>query len=64
MKKRHEPDRMALEIAHRKLRIVNSLDDVLEKPSLKAVVTAVARRHVKRRSRFDFKKAQAGDLDD
>ena len=55
---------MALEIAHRKLRIVNSLDDVLEKPSLKAVVTAVARRHVKRRSRFDFKKAQAGDLDD
>ena len=64
MKKRHEPDRMALEIAHRKLRIVNPLDDILKKPSLKAIVMAVARKHVKRRSRFDFKKAQANDGDD
>ena len=64
MKKHRKPDRAALEIAHRKLRIVTPLDQVLKNPTLKAVVTAVARKHELRRSRFDYKKAQAGDLDD
>lgn len=62
-KVRIEPDRAALEIAHRRLRSSTSLDDMLKTPSLKRVVEAVARHHMKKRDRFDPKKLQANDND-
>lgn len=60
---RVEPDRAALQIAHSLLRSTWSLDDMLKVPSLKVVLYATARRHMKRRERFDPKKMQANDND-
>ncbi|MBC7860314.1 MAG: hypothetical protein H7Z39_16395 [Burkholderiaceae bacterium] len=58
-----EPDRAALEIAHRQLHTSRSLDDMLKVANLKATLYAVARRHMKRRERFDVRKMQANDND-
>jgi hypothetical protein len=58
---RAEPDRAALEIAHRMLRVTASLDDMLQNPTLQVVLKAVARRHMQRRALPDFKKLQAND---
>ena len=60
---RVEPDRAALQIAHSLLRSTWSLDDMLKVPSLKVVLYTTARRHMKRRERFDSKKMQANDND-
>ncbi|MGV8867659.1 MAG: hypothetical protein ACOH2S_12100 [Janthinobacterium svalbardensis] len=60
---RIEPDRAALVIAHGMLRSSWALDDMLKVPSLKVVLYATARRHMKRRDRFDPKKMQANDND-
>ncbi|NGZ86434.1 hypothetical protein [Duganella aceris] len=60
---RIEPDRAALEIAHRKCRISMSLDDMLKVPNLKATLYAAARKHMRSRARFDPKKLQANDND-
>lgn len=60
---RAEPDRASLEIAHRMLRVKDSLDDMLKNPTLRVVLRAVAGRHMKRRARVDVKKLQANDND-
>ena len=60
---RAEPDRAALEIAHRMLRVTASVDDMLKNPSLRVVLRAVARRHMQRRNQVDLKKLQANDND-
>jgi len=60
---RAEPDRAALEIAHRMLGSKASLDDMLKDPALKAALRAAARRHMRQRARFDPKKLQANDND-
>ena len=60
---REQPDRAALEIAHRKAHNKMSLDDMLKVPSLKATLYAMARRHMRNRSKFDPKKMQANDND-
>lgn len=60
---RAEPDRAALEVAHRMLGSKASLDDMLKDPALKAALKALARRHMRRRDRFDPKRLQANDHD-
>lgn len=57
------PDRAALEVAHRHLLTAQPLDEMLKNPSLKVILEAVARRHMQRRARVDFKKLQANDHD-
>jgi hypothetical protein len=57
------PNRAALEAAHRKLRTATPLDALLQNPTLKVVVEAVARIHMRRGDRVDFKKLQANDHD-
>lgn len=61
---RAEPDRAALEIAHRMLRVPTALDDMLKVPALHIILKAVARRHMQRRAQVDVKKLQANDHDD
>ena len=56
-----QPDRAALEIAHRKLCTTTTLDDMLKNPALKVVLSAVARRHMQRRALVDVKKLQSND---
>lgn len=58
---RAEPDRAALEIAHRMLGAKTSLDDMLKDPTFKAALNAAARRHMRRRAQVDLKKLQAND---
>ena len=60
---RAEPDRAALEIAHRMLGSKASLDDMLKNPTLTAALKAAARRHMRRRAQVDLKKLQANDND-
>jgi hypothetical protein len=57
------PDRAALEIAHSFLRTAIPLDKMLANPTFKAILNAVATRHMKRRERLDVKKLQANDHD-
>jgi hypothetical protein len=61
---RAEPDRAALEIAHRMLRVTVPLDAMLQHPTFQIVLRAVARRHMRRRAQVDLKKLQANDHDD
>nr|WP_314606539.1 hypothetical protein [uncultured Janthinobacterium sp.] len=58
-----EPDRAALEIAYGQMHTSRPLDELLKVPNLRATLYAVARRHMKRRDRFDPKKIQANDND-
>ncbi len=60
---RAEPDRAALEIAHRALQSPQSLDDMLKNRGLELILKLLARRHVQRRERVDVKKLQANDHD-
>lgn len=60
---RAEPDRAALEVAHRLLCTPAALDDMLKNPTLQVVLNAVARRHMRRRAEVDVKKLQANDID-
>lgn len=60
---RVEPDRVALEIAHRMLDSKVPLDDMLKNPALSAALKAVARRHMRRRAHVDIKRLQANDND-
>lgn len=56
-----EPDRAALEVAHRALRSPATLDDMLKIPALAMILKCLARRHMQRRARIDVKKLQAND---
>lgn len=60
---RIQPDRAALEIAHRQLLVTTPLDKMLEHPAFRLILENVARRHMQRRERRDFKKLQANDSD-
>jgi hypothetical protein len=51
--RRAEPDRAALEIAHRQLRNKMPLDDMLRVAGLRATLYSLARRHMRRRDAFD-----------
>jgi len=58
---RVEPDRAALEIAHRALCTKAPLDEMLKDRALELILKLLARRHMQRRARFDVKKLQAND---
>jgi hypothetical protein len=58
-----QPDRAALEIAHRILCATQSLDDMLKSPALAICLKNVAPRHMQRRAKLDVKKLQANDVD-
>lgn len=60
---RLQPDRAALEIAHRNLGAEASLDDMLSHPTLRIILENRARHHMQRRTRTDVKKLQANDND-
>jgi hypothetical protein len=60
---RAEPDRAALEIAHRALCTTVSLDDMLKDRPQELILKLLARRHMQRRARVDVKKLQANDND-
>ena len=60
---RAEPDRAALEVAHRMLRTPTPLDEMLQHPAFQLVLKTLARRHMRRRSQVDVKKLQANDND-
>lgn len=58
-----EPDRVALEIAHRALRTTVPLDEMLKHRAQELILKCLARRHMQRRARIDVKKLQANDND-
>lgn len=58
-----EPDRMSLEIAHRRLAITQTLDEAMQNRPLYLCLKNVAKRHMQRRSKFDAKKLQSNDVD-
>jgi hypothetical protein len=60
---RIQPDRAALEIAHRILRTTQPLDDMLKSTALTIILNNVAIRHMQRRSQIDVKKLQSNDVD-
>ena len=60
---RAEPDRAALEIAHRALRSALPLDEMLKDRPQELILKMLARRHMQRRERVDVKKLQANDND-
>lgn len=64
MAARIQPDRAALEIAHRMLSVSTPLDDMLKQSIFRLILENVARRHMQRRERLDVKKLQANDLDE
>ncbi len=61
MSLRIEPDRAALEIAHRLLSTDMALDDMLKRTAYQLILKNVARRHMQRREAMDVKKLQAND---
>jgi hypothetical protein len=60
---RPEPDRLALELAHRALRSATPLDKMLANPTLRIILENRARHFMQRRARVDVKKLQANDYD-
>lgn len=58
------PTRMALEIAHRFLKVSTPLDEMLRHPTYRPILENVARLHIKRLQKFDAQKARANDLDE
>ena len=60
---RADPDRAALEIAHRALGSAMPLDEMLKSRPLELILLLLARRHMQRRARVDVKKLQANDND-
>lgn len=63
MMTRAEPDRAALEIAHRALGSKVPLDVMLADRAQELILKLLARRHMQRRERIDVKKLQANDHD-
>ncbi len=61
MQPRIDPDRAALEIAHRLLRTPMTLEQMLGSRPLSLILMNVARRHMQRRNVFDTKRLQAND---
>ena len=60
---RVDPDRAALEIAHRALATTMPLDEMLQHRGYELILKCLARRHMQRRARIDVKKLQANDHD-
>ncbi len=60
---RIEPDRAALEIAHRQLFTTMPLDEMLQHRDFSLILKNVARRHMQRRAQLDVKKLQANDTE-
>jgi hypothetical protein len=60
---RIQPDRAALEIAHRLLCVTVPLDEMLKSRAQQIILENVARAHIKRRDRLDVKKLQSNDHD-
>ncbi|WP_317205454.1 hypothetical protein [Janthinobacterium sp.] len=60
---RADPDRAALEIAHRALQSSIPLDEMLKTRCYELILKLLARRHMQRRTRVDVKKLQANDHD-
>lgn len=60
---RVDPDRLALEIAHRALQTPMPLDEMLKSRPYELILKLLARRHMQRRERVDVKKLQANDHD-
>lgn len=58
-----EPDRAALEIAHRSLCTSVPLEVMLKNRAHELILKLLARRHMQRRARVDVKKLQANDHD-
>lgn len=63
MQPRIEPDRAALEVAHRLLHTPLSLEQMLASRPLSLILQNVARRHMQRRCGYDVKRRQANDCD-
>lgn len=63
MQPRIEPDRAALEVAHRLLHTDLDLEQMLASRPLSLILYNVARRHMQRRAQADLKKLQAADAD-
>jgi hypothetical protein len=61
--RRIDPDRIALEIAHRALATSMPLDEMLQRRHYELILKLLARRHMQRRARVDVKKLQANDHD-
>ena len=57
------PDRISLEIAHRKLNSELSLDEMLKSQTYRRILNGTAIKYMKNRERFDIKKVQANDHD-
>ena len=55
---RIQPDQLALEIAHRRLRIGLSFSDAMRNPTYKKLIESRARVHIKQREKFDLKKCK------
>lgn len=60
---RIEPDRFALESAHRRLQVTTPLEEMLKHRAFRLILENVARRFMQRRSGIDIKKLQANDID-
>ncbi len=60
---RIDPDRIAMEIAHRALATSMPLDEMLKHRHYELILKLLARRHMQRRARVDVKKLQANDHD-
>lgn len=63
MTARIQPDRAALEVAHRLLFVATPLDEMLRQTTFRLILENVARRHMQRRGARDLKKLQANDND-
>lgn len=63
MQPRIQPDRAALEFAHRFLRVTVPLDEMLKNRAQKIILEILARRHMQRREQVDVKKLQSNDID-
>ncbi|MFZ6686611.1 hypothetical protein ACO0K0_02550 [Undibacterium sp. SXout11W] len=57
-----DPDRLTLEIAHSRLKIVKSFGDAMRDPTYKKLIETRAKALMKKRG-FDSKKFQANDKD-
>lgn len=62
-KPRIKPDRAALEIVYGNLKTSTPLDQMLANKTQRALLESLARKHIKQRDRYDFKKQQANDND-
>lgn len=60
---RIQPDRAALEIAHRFLCVTVPLDEMLKNRAQQLILEILARRHMQRRERLDVKKLQSNDVE-